>query len=246
MLKICIVIPCYNEYNRLDEKSFLDFIYENNNEFDLLFVNDGSKDNTLQKLNEIASHYPSNIYCLNLEKNQGKAEAVRQGVIYANNKSKYSFIAYFDADLATPLSELLLMRKILVEKKNLRMIFASRVKRFGATVERKRIRHLFGKVLCTCASVILNLPVYDTQCGAKIISTSLIAAAFNEKFTTKWLFDIEILARLRNTYKETVLTIIYEHPVTRWKDISGSKLKIKHLLKVPLDLIKIYRKYNRS
>lgn len=246
MSKICVVIPCFNEYKRLKEESYLDFIKENYNDFDVLFVNDGSTDGTWQKLISISNQFPNTIFCLNLDTNVGKAEAVRHGVLYANNQNKYVFVAYFDADLATPLSELLILKKIVNEKQEVKLILCSRIKRLGATVNRSRTRHILGRVFSTFASIILKLPVYDSQCGAKIIHSSVIAATFNEKFITKWLFDIEILARLRNEHKENILDILFEHPITSWKDISGSKIKIKHLLKVPFDLIKINRKYNRS
>ncbi len=244
MSKICVVIPCYNEYIRLDEKSYADYIKNNYNDFDLLFVNDGSTDATLQKLNVLCEEYPNYIFCLNLNKNVGKAEAVRQGVLHANSTKKYSFIAYFDADLATPLSELIILKKILNENNNIQMILCSRIKRLGASVERNRKRHILGRVFSTFASIILKLPVYDTQCGAKIVCTSVIDDAFEHTFITKWLFDIEIIARLRNKYPEKILHILFEHPITQWKDVSGSKLKLKHMLKVPFELIKIKRKYN--
>ena len=124
------------------------------------------------------------------------------------------------------------------------MILCSRIKRLGASVERNRKRHILGRVFSTFASIILKLPVYDTQCGAKIVCTSVIDDAFEHTFITKWLFDIEIIARLRNKYPEKILHILFEHPITQWKDVSGSKLKLKHMLKVPFELIKIKRKYN--
>lgn len=244
MSKICVVIPCYNEYNRLDEKSFINFIKENCNYFDLLFVNDGSKDNTAQKLSSICAQQPDNIFCLNLNKNEGKAEAVRQGILYAHNQKKYAALAYFDADLATPLSELLVMKNLLFENQKIKLILCSRIKRLGASIERNRKRHILGRVFSTFASIILKLPVYDTQCGAKLISSTVIDVAFNQKFVTKWLFDIEIIARLRNSHSKEILDILFEYPITNWKDVSGSKLKFTYMLKVPFELIKIKRIYN--
>jgi dolichyl-phosphate beta-glucosyltransferase len=245
MSKICVVIPCYNEYNRLKEDSFLDFIRSNGVDFDLLFVNDGSTDQTLQKLEAISKQNPASIFSLNLEKNGGKAEAVRQGFLYANTQSNYWAIAYFDADLATPLAELIVLKKILNENASVKMVLCSRIKRLGAFIDRKRKRHILGRVFSTFASIILKLPIYDTQCGAKIIHSSVIDEVFKEKFITNWLFDIEIIARLRNKYPEKILDIMIEYPITRWEDVSGSKLKMQHMLKVPLDLLKINSNYNK-
>ncbi len=245
MSKICVVIPCYNEYNRLKETSFIDFIRIHSNDFDLLFVNDGSTDETLQKLEAISKQYPSSIFSLNLEKNGGKAEAVRQGILYAKKQNNYLAVAYFDADLATPLSELIVLKQMLSENPTVKMVLCSRIKRLGASIDRKRKRHILGRVFSTFASIILKMPIYDTQCGAKIIHASVIEDVFNEKFITNWLFDIEIIARLRNKFPDKILDLLIEYPITKWEDVSGSKLKMKHMLKVPLDLLKIYKTYNK-
>lgn len=242
MQKTGIVVPCYNEAERLNVNAFIEFV-KSNDLIDFLFVNDGSKDETIRVLEKLQSNYPDKIMVLDLKKNQGKAEAVRQGMLHMFALKKYKYVGFWDADLATPLIEI---NRLLFAStySDFKIVLASRLKRLGANVERKRLRHLLGRVFSTFASLILNLPVYDTQCGAKLFHHST-ETLFNEKFITKWLFDIEILARYRNLYGiDKALVDLYEYPISTWKEIGGSKLKSSHMLKVPIELLRIKQKYN--
>ena len=76
----------------------------------------------------------------------------------------------------------------------------SRLKRLGANIERKLSRHYIGRVFATGASLITQLPVYDSQCGAKFFRTDIVETLFGKKFITKWVFDVEILIRARNHF----------------------------------------------
>lgn len=246
MQKTCIIVPCFNESERLNSSAFFKFINDNRIFFDLLFVNDGSTDNTNAVLTALVLKQPENIGLLYLEKNSGKAEAIRQGALKALEQKKYKAIIYFDADLATPLNELNLLYNLFEKNNGLKIILCSRMKRLGSNVQRSVKRHFFGRVFSTFASLILKMPVYDSQCGAKLVCIDEVEYLFKDVFITKWLFDVELLARLRNKYPESVLKLAYEHPISEWKDVSGSKLKLKHMFKVPFELIKIKRKYNKQ
>ncbi len=242
MQKTCILIPCFNEATRINFDEFDTFILNENN-IDFLFINDGSSDNTLALLESFEKKHPLRTSVFNLSQNSGKAEAVRLGVLEVSKKNTYEYIGFWDADLATPLSEI---TNFLYQINNRKITLAigSRMKRLGAIVERKRSRHLLGRVFSTFASIILKMPVYDTQCGAKIFRSDYVVL-FEEKFITSWLFDIELLARYRNKFGiNSALSQIIEVPVNSWIEKGGSKLKFKHLIKVPFELISIYKKYN--
>ena len=91
----------------------------------------------------------------------------------------------------------------------------------------------------------MNLPVYDSQCGAKVVRADLIQVLFQDPFLTKWVFDVEILARLRNHVgRASVLDVVIEVPVNAWTEVGGSKLRLSHVAKVPVELLKIARHYN--
>ncbi len=244
MTKTCIIIPCFNESSRLNVDSFKAFLKNDKTGCDLLFVNDGSMDNTIQVITDIKDNFTENCFILNLEKNVGKAEAIRQGILKMTTTCTYKYVVYLDADLATPFSEVLLMIYTAEQNRNLWLILCSRWKRLGSNIIRKRKRHLLGRVFATFASIILKLPVYDTQCGAKLIRADIASLIFSEPFITSWLFDIELIARIRNLNKNNIEQLLFEHGVMQWHDVDGSKLKLLHMFKVPYQLFKIHLKYN--
>lgn len=240
MQKACIVIPCFNESSRLSLETF-DIFLQKEKAIDFLFVNDGSTDDTLILLKKYQSTHPERVFLLDMPQNSGKAEAVRCGILEACNKSDYEYVGFWDADLATPLSEI---TNFLKQMDNKVIAMGSRIKRLGAIVERKESRHFLGRIFATFASLILKIPVYDTQCGAKLFRSDL-SVLFEEKFITKWMFDVELLARYRNKFgRKSTLSNIIEVPVNSWIEMGGSKLKFRHMVRTPFELVAIYLKYN--
>ena len=236
-----IIIPCYNEANRLPAHDFVEFAI-NNQEILFLFVNDGSTDNTLEVINSLASQNDC-FLSLDLDKNGGKAEAVRQGMLYAANNFESEYIGFWDADLATPLNEIPRFIES-AQLNHFHIVSGLRLMRLGAKVKRLRSRHYLGRFFATAASLVLKLPVYDTQCGAKLYQTDVVNSLFKDPFITRWLFDVELLARYIQLFgKEKAKNNIYECPLFQWEDIKGSSLKFKDFFKAPFELIKIRQKY---
>jgi len=239
----CIIVPCYNEGRRLQVKLFEKFILKNE-ELALLFVNDGSSDNTQIVIDSIVQRLPDQVFSYTLSKNSGKAEAVRQGFIYALKNINSDYYSYLDADLATPLNEMKRLHSIISNNSECQFIFGSRFKRLGVTIQRKIFRHYFGRVIATFISLILKLPVYDTQCGAKVFSKELATTLFQYEFISRWLFDVEIFARIVRQYgRETINNIAIEEPLHQWIDIAGSKINFFDMIKVPFELLRIKLKY---
>ena len=186
---------------------------------------------------------PERIYLHHLPQNYGKAEAVRQGIVRSLDK-KTDVVGYWDADLATPLSLMQEFVHCFSENPTTKLVCGSRIKRMGSEVSRHWYRHYPGRVIATVISLILDLPFYDTQCGAKIFKRSLAEELFEEPFISPWLFDVELIARMIGIYgKKDVLSMIYELPLAHWTDMDNSKISISYLPKIPLELIKIYKTY---
>lgn len=239
-MKTVVVVPCYNESKRLHQAEFLAFV-EAHEDIDFLFANDGSRDNTLEVL-EALSQKHEQLHVLNIQPNGGKAEAVRKGMLYAAEELKPQYIAFWDADLATPLYEI--PHFVEWADKGYDVVTGLRLMRLGAEVRRDKMRHYLGRCFATCASMMLNLPVYDTQCGAKLFGVEVVNRIFQESFTSKWLFDVELLARYKKTYgKDKATNKIYEYPLFHWIDVAGSTLKKRDFLVAPIELLKIYRRY---
>ncbi|RNI29232.1 glycosyltransferase [Rufibacter latericius] len=245
MQKTCIIIPCYNEELRFDCNQFVEFL-DSNKIFDFCLVNDGSSDGTQEILSHLSSLNEDRIRVINLQNNQGKAEAIRSAYLECIEIGIYDYIGFIDADFSAPLSELNHILSLFDGNLRHGIIAGSRVKRLGATIERSSLRHYLGRAFATIASIILKLSIYDSQCGLKLVRVDYAKELFKDPFLTKWLFDLELWLRLRNmigyelTCQETV-----EVPLNEWKEKGGSKIKMNSFLTVPFDLIRIYLKYNK-
>jgi hypothetical protein len=130
------------------------------------------------------------------------------------------------------------------------MIIGSRVKLLGRHIERRPSRHYLGRFFATAASAVLGLAVYDTQCGAKLFRASSAISFFQQPFCSRWIFDVEIIARLiqarRGKESRQPEQVIYEVPLLAWKDIPGSKLKYSDFVRAAWELLRIRNRYLRN
>jgi glycosyltransferase involved in cell wall biosynthesis len=238
-----IVIPCYNEEKGISISEYSNFL-DNNPEAFICFVNDGSTDNTLKVLNVLKEKHPTQIHILSLEKNSGKAEAVRAGINYCNQNSNHQYIGYLDADLATTLEEFIELRNHL--RGEIIFSFGSRIRKIGSTIERENSRFLIGRVVATFISNILDIKVYDTQCGSKLFTREISEELFQKEFISKWLFDVEIFYRMIHIYgREKAIKKMQEIPLKLWVDKGDSKVKFTYGFKLWFDLFKISREYKK-
>ncbi|MDJ1497466.1 glycosyltransferase [Cytophagaceae bacterium DM2B3-1] len=243
---IGIVIPCYNEASRLKVTEFVQFNKEHS-KYVLCFVNDGSKDDTLQQLEILKKKctYPEKIEIVSLTQNSGKAEAVRTGINTLLNMENIQYIGYLDADLSTSLDEYTHVVDYLCNNPEFSIVCGSRIKRMGADISREVYRHYIGRFIATLISIILRLPFYDTQCGAKVFTRNLAENCFSIPFVSKWLFDVEIFLRMKIRYGTgNVQQLIYEYPLQRWIHADGSKIGLKDVFYTPLQLFHISNHYN--
>jgi dolichyl-phosphate beta-glucosyltransferase len=246
MPDVCLVVPCFNEAARLPAAAFLAHL-DADARTRILFVDDGSRDGTAARLQALAAERPGQVAVLTLAENRGKAEAVRQGVLHAIASPAVAYVGYWDADLATPLSELGPMRDALEAQADAMMALGSRWRRLGSDIQRRAVRHLLGRVFATAASLVLDLPVYDSQCGAKLFRAGAARALFADPFVTRWLFDVELLARRRTLPGAGARGAgAIEVPLTRWRDVGGSRLGWSQMLATPVGLWRIYRRYGRG
>lgn len=240
-MSIAIVIPCYNEEARFDSHSLVKFA-SSHTDIHFLLVNDGSIDGTLEVLRKCHEELPEKVDFLDLKENCGKAEATRQGLCKALNQG-HDYVGFWDADFATPVTDIPTFYN-LAKEREYSIVMGSRISRLGAEVERKWYRHYLGRIFATCTSLILGLQVYDTQCGAKIFHKD-IGGVFNKPFISPWFFDVEIIKRAQSVITHPTQKI-YEFPLSYWKDVGGSRLKLSDFLKTPWELIKIYLTYRKS
>ena len=248
-VEIVVVLPCYNEARRLDMEAVESFL-RNSSDVTLLFVDDGSTDDTPLLLERIRQRAPAQVCTLRLNANRGKAEAVRRGFVAALRRQP-AIVGYWDADLSTPLEMIPRLAEALRTRPNVQLAMGSRVAMLGRQIRRNPWRHLAGRAFATAASMVLRLPVYDSQCGAKLIRvTPYTAELFSRPFQSRWIFDVELLARIAThtglgSESPCAEALFYEHPLESWHDVAGSHLRVGDFFAAVGELLTIYRHYMR-
>ena len=226
-----VVIPCYNEEERLLSDEFLTFINKNSG-YHLCFVNDGSKDKTLRVLNDLKKGREDFITVYDCEKNGGKAEAVRLGMLYMAKKEDLDYIGFLDADLSTDLADFDDLVKT-IETSDFKIVSGSRIARMGANITKESARKIISLTINFIIRKILSMDFKDTQCGAKIFRKDVIDIAFGEKFVTQWIFDVEIFKRMTIHFGlKNAKSMLCEQPLKRWIHADGSKLSMKDSVKI--------------
>lgn len=253
MRKVALTVPCYQEAQRFDPDGFAELAALP--DVTLVLVDDGSTDDTARCLRSFATRPDVDAELLVFPRNRGKAEAVRDGLRHALSAGA-EVVGYVDADLATPPAEVGRLLETF-DSTGCAVLLGSRVKVLGATIERSVLRHYTGRVFASWFSLVLQAPVYDTQCGAKLFRrTPALEAALDEPFLTRWCFDVELLGRLLIGTPEVAglpLAEIRELPLREWRDVRGSKLRLLdapratwEALRIALDLAARRRRVRRA
>jgi dolichyl-phosphate beta-glucosyltransferase len=233
-----VVVPCYNEALRLDRAELLRL----SEHTDVWLVDDGSKDDTRAVADGIASASNGRVRSLANERNLGKAETVRRAMLRAAEGS--GVVGFLDADLATPVDEMLEILSEL-DRTGAIAVIGARVALSGRDIERQARRHYFGRVFSTIASLSMGAVIYDTQCGAKAFRVGpALRSALSEPFRSRWAFDVELLGRMLIGTRDVDPVPpdgIVEHPLRQWHDVAGSKLTARDMWKTGAELLLIAR-----
>ena len=110
------------------------------------------------------------------------------------------------------------------------LVIGTRLRLLGHRIERRPLRYWLGRLFANVASLALGTRMFDTQCGAKLLrATPGVARVFERPFLTRWIFDVEILARLHHARRHTSLPqvreVVYEYPLDAWRNVAGSTVK---------------------
>lgn len=229
-----IVIPCFNEEKRLPIEDY-DLFLKKNEQIFLCIVNDGSIDKTSNVLEKLKSSFPSRIQILTLNENQGKGNAIFYGFQHVfQSKSNIKDIGYLDSDLSVSLVDYLNMLQFHRQENN-SLTYASREKLKISEMQRQWERKLVSFLAKKMISGIFRLNIYDTQCGAKIFDIKHAKHIFYQQFESRWLFDIEIFIRIKETQQ---LNTTQPYYLKSWLFQSQSKMGYWDLIyKIPKELI---------
>lgn len=228
---LSIIIPAYNEEKRLPKtlKEIDDYLKKQNYNYEIIVVNDGSKDRTAQIIEDLKSEI-ANLKLIDNKENHGKGAVVGQGML--NAKGEYRLFA--DADNSTSIDQI---EKMWPEfKQGYDIIIGSRDIK-GAVLDPPQpwLRHIIlGESFRIIRKIIVGLwEIEDTQCGFKGFTKKAIENIFPKCKITRWAFDPEILIIAKKMgYK------IKEIPVY-WKNDKSSKVKFKGMVKMLFDLLRI-------
>ncbi|HSI21199.1 MAG TPA: dolichyl-phosphate beta-glucosyltransferase [Verrucomicrobiae bacterium] len=235
MPHISIVIPAYNEADRLPETLALvrDYLEQQSFEAEVLVVDDGSTDDTVKKVQEMQERFPQLKLIAN-EKNKGKGGVVRQGMLAAQG----DYRLFMDADYATPITEL---DKFLPYLGQFDIIIGSRYLNGGSIrVKQPLQRRIVSRIGNLLIQQSLLRGIVDTQCGFKLFTAAAAERVFKKQSMDGWVFDVEVLSIARQ------LGLTIKEISVDWYDAKQSKLRAVHAAAKSYSDLKVVKKKIRE
>lgn len=226
---ISIIIPCYNEERRIGKtlEAIHSYLSSKDYQFEVLVVDNGSKDNTKKIIEEASKSMPE--IRLISHKSYGKGWAVKQGMLQA----KGDFRVFTDADNSTDISHL---DKLLPFAKNEGfdiVISSRRIEGAVITHPQPWHRQILGNLFAALVRAIVPLGIKDTQNGFKLFTAKAADDIFTRQSIYFWAFDVEILALgKKRGYK------IKEVPIT-WVNDDQSKMNLKGMVQMLIEVLNI-------
>jgi dolichyl-phosphate beta-glucosyltransferase len=192
-IELTVVVPAYNEEQRIDRtlRSAIDYLARRHPRFELIVVDDGSTDETLQRCARYAAEDPR-VRVIALGTNQGKGAAVRTGMLQARGARAL----FMDADLSTPMHEL--ERLSAAADRGVDVVFASRgLPNSHVRRSQGKIRENMGRTFNAIVQSVVLSGIHDTQCGFKLFSAHAARELFSRARVDRFAFDVELLLLAR-------------------------------------------------
>ena len=229
-LDLSIIIPAYNEVKRLLPvlSEIEKYLRNNNLQVEILVINDGSRDNTALVAEQYSLQSDLLIQVISLKQNCGKGAAIKAGI----NASNSNFVLLYDADGATPISEL---ERIWPHKSPAKIIIGSRALDSNDVILKTRVhRKGLGRLFNLAVNLLVLPGLKDTQCGFKLLPTAAAQLIFSKMFMQRFSFDVELLFIAKKIGLEI------QEIAINWSHIPGSKVNvIRDGIRMFFDLIRI-------
>jgi len=233
-----IIIPAFNEKERLPPfmLSLVTQMQKINLKGEIIIVDDGGSNHDYLSYSELTRVSDIPVRVIRHNRNLGKGAAIKTGFKSAEG----AWVGFVDADGATPSREVIRLIEIACAS-DFDGVFGSRILMLGYMINRKFMRHLFGRIFATITDIIFKIPIYDSQCGCKFFKKNKIAAFLELCVEKRYLFDIELIAA---GYAKGLNFI--EVPIS-WKEMPGSKVHfIKDGIKMIFGLLFIRKRLIRA
>lgn len=226
---LSIVIPAHNEESRLPRTlgQIFDFLKNQSFSFEVIIVENGSSDRTLELAHEFAAKYPNLI--VYQEHQRGKGNAVRHGMLEAHGT--YRFIC--DADLSMPIEEI--QKFIPPTLNDFDVAIGSREAPGAIRYNEPSYRHLGGRAINLAIRLLILPGLNDTQCGFKCFSAEATESIFRQQTLLGWSFDIENLYIARRKKLR-----IKEIPIQWYYDPDSKVSAIRDALRMISDIFRIH------
>ena len=223
---ISIIIPAYNEENRLPStlRQVGDYLAATRWDFsELVVVDDGSRDGTAEVARAAGARVLQN------PGNRGKGYSVRHGMMEA----KGDWSLFTDADLSAPIGELETLWQS-AERTQARAAIGSRaLDRSLVGVHQPFFREAMGRIFNFTMRLTTGLPFRDTQCGFKLFETRAAREIFGRQLLDGFGFDVEVLYIAQRLGYKSI-----EVPV-KWNDVAGTKVSLWRGMAAFLDPCKV-------
>lgn len=231
---VSIVLPSYNEANCLpfSLNKIIEFIKQlPNYVFEIVVVNDGSKDNTETI---IKTDFPD-IKLVSYTPNRGKGGAVKEGLSYSASNLNADYIIFMDVDLSTDLKAIPESLSLLEEGQN--FVVGSRYDKESNILIKQPLRRRFiSKMSRIIISTMFRFKLKDTQCGFKAMTKDVAKLLVEKSKMNAFSFDVEHL------YIAKLNGITFKSLPVVWSDDRESKVSpIKSSIRFFKDLFKIKR-----
>lgn len=228
--KLSVVIPCYNEEQRLPRtiEQIERYLEGKRVAYELILVDDGSVDGT-RLIMDAAAERNTSVHVEALPHNRGKGRALAIGVAAA----KGSEILVTDADLSTPIEEVDKLQVALDGGAG--VAIASRaLKTSRVEVSQPVYRVLMGKAFNLIVQAALLPGIWDTQCGFKLFRAEVARDAFEHLSTDGFAYDPEVLYRARKRgVRIAEIPVVWRNSApTKVSPIRSSLDMLRHVLKV--------------
>ena len=221
MAILSLIIPCYNESKRIDlmMNGLLDFDTKFNQAYEIIIVDDGSKDDSVKKIeSELNGTFSilKNKTQLISQQNTGKGGALKHGIEAASG----DFILTLDADMSALPSDILDWQKLNKNVLKSNEIFIGNRTDKNSKITALPFRRISGTIFNFFVKIFTSLELDDTQCGFKLYRSEIAKNVFSDLKTYGWAHDVEVL------YKADLQGIkINEMPLT-WKNVDDSHVNV--------------------